>query len=138
MRLYQLGESEAKKNQPKSKTLFGCRENNRKTQGRKRERERERTYEELRTCEEPREMWAMKERRSESESERAPFGDIYLLNVLNSLSLKWAFIQCSVIVFQRFTTVDKKINLFYPQLIKLLINRFSLLTPFTTMLEEKN
>ena len=103
-----------------------------------RERERERTYEELRTCEEPREMWAMKESRSESESERAPFGNIYLLNVLNSLSLKWAFIQCSVIVFQRFTTVDKKINLFYPQLIKLLINRFSLLTPFTTMLEEKN
>ena len=83
-------------------------------------------------------MWAMKESRSESESERAPFGNIYLLNVLNSLSLKWAFIQCSVIVFQRFTTVDKKINLFYPQLIKLLINRFSLLTPFTTMLEEKN
>ena len=81
-------------------------------------------------------MWAMKE--SGSESERAPFGNIYLLNVLNSLSLKWAFIQCSVIVFQRFTTVDKKINLFYPQLIKLLINRFSLLTPFTTMLEEKN
>ena len=42
MRLYQLSESEAKKNQPKSKTLFGCRENNIKTQGKKRERERER------------------------------------------------------------------------------------------------
>ena len=46
MRLHQLGESEAKKNQPKSKTLFGCQENNRKTQG---GRERERTCEELRT-----------------------------------------------------------------------------------------
>ena len=42
MRLYQLGEFEAKKNQPKSKTLFGCQENNRKTLGRKRERERKR------------------------------------------------------------------------------------------------
>ena len=52
MRLYQLGEFEAKKNQPKPKTLFGCQENNRKTQGmkRERERERERTYEELRNC----------------------------------------------------------------------------------------
>ena len=47
MRLYQLGESKAKKNQPKSKTLFGCRENNKKTQGRKRERERERERENL-------------------------------------------------------------------------------------------
>ena len=45
MQLYQLSESEAKRNQPKSKTLFGCRENNRKTQGRKRERERERERE---------------------------------------------------------------------------------------------
>ena len=116
MQLYQLDESKAKKNQPKSKTLFGCRENNRKTQGRKRERER--------TREEPREMWAMKE--SRSESERAPFGHIYLLNVLNSLSLKWAFIQYSVIVFQRFTTVDTKFNLFYPQLMKLLIKLFFL------------
>ena len=42
MQVYQLGESEAKTNQPKSKTLFGCRENNIKTQGKKRERERER------------------------------------------------------------------------------------------------
>ena len=42
MRLYQLSEFEAKRNQPKSKTLFGCRENNIKTQGKKRERERER------------------------------------------------------------------------------------------------
>ena len=65
MQLYQLGESEAKKNQPKSKTLFGCRENNRKTQGRKRA-ERNVSYE--------------KEREQERES--------YLLNVLNSLSLK--------------------------------------------------
>ena len=61
MRLYQLDESEAKKNQPKSKTLFGCRENNRKTQGRKRERK---------NLEELREMWAMKKSGSESESER--------------------------------------------------------------------
>ena len=47
MQVYQLGESEAKTNQPKSKTLFGCRENNRKTQGRKRERK---NLEELSTC----------------------------------------------------------------------------------------
>ena len=72
MRLYQLGESEAKKNQPKSKTLFGCRENNRKTQGRKRA-ERNVRYE--------------KEREQERERESL-FGNIYLLNVLNSLSLK--------------------------------------------------
>ena len=45
MRLYQLSEFEAKRNQPKSKTLFGCRENNIKTQGKKRERERERERE---------------------------------------------------------------------------------------------
>ena len=51
------------------------------------------------------------------------------LNVLNSLRLKWAFIQYIVIVFQRFTTVDTKFKLFCPQLIKLLINLLSLLTP---------
>ena len=49
MQLYQPSESEAKRNQPKSKTLFGCRENNIKTQGKKRERdvnyEREREQE---------------------------------------------------------------------------------------------
>ena len=46
MRLYQLSEFEAKRNQPKSKTLFGCRENNIKTQGeRERERERDVNYE---------------------------------------------------------------------------------------------
>ena len=40
MRLYQLGESEAKKNQPKSKTLFGCREIiEKQKEGRERERE---------------------------------------------------------------------------------------------------
>ena len=42
----------------------------------------------------PREMWAMKE--SGSESKRA------CLNVLNSVSLKWAFIQYSVLDFQCF------------------------------------
>ena len=126
MQVYQLGESEAKTNQPKSKTLFGCRENNRKIQGRERERERERTCEELRTCEEPRERY---EREWEQEWE-SPFWKIYLLNVLNSLSLKWTFIQYNVTVFQHFTTVDTKFILFYLQLIKLLIKLFSLLTPF--------
>ena len=66
-----------------------------------------------------------KERERERERESL-FGNIYLLNVLNSLSLKWAFIQYSVIDFQRFTTVDTKFNLFYPQLVKLLIKLFSL------------
>ena len=66
-----------------------------------------------------------KEREQERERESL-FGNIYLLNVLNSLSLKWAFIQYSVIDFQRFTTVDTKFNLFYPQLVKLLIKLFSL------------
>ena len=66
MRLYQLGEFEAKKNKPKSKILFGCWENNRKTQGRKREKEKEpvRRWEPVFRS---REMWAMKESGSESE-----------------------------------------------------------------------
>ena len=51
--MYQLGEFEANQNQPKSKMLFGCQENNKKTheegRERERERERERACKELRT-----------------------------------------------------------------------------------------